>query len=149
LKLRLVAAVALTVVAAAGSPAPISAAPTVRFGIIQYDSPGNDTPVTNAKLNAEWATIRNPKSTAVQLKGWRVADASGHVYRFTRLLLGPGKAVRLHTGNGTNTRTDRYWGLENYVWNNTGDTARLRNAAGVLVDICRWTSTGTGRIACP
>jgi hypothetical protein len=149
LKLRLVTAAALIVGAIAASPAPVSAAPKVRFGIIQYDSPGNDLPVTNAKLNAEWVTIRNPKTTAVQIRGWRVADASGHVYRFTRLRLGPGKAVRLHTGKGTNTRTDRYWGLENYVWNNTGDTARLRNAAGILIDTCRWTSAGTGRIACP
>jgi hypothetical protein len=149
LKLRLVAAAALTIGVVGTSPAPVTAAPKVRFGIIQYDSPGNDLPVTNAKLNAEWVTIRNPKTTAVQLKGWRVADPAGHVYRFGELLLGSGKAVRLHTGNGTNTRTDRYWGLENYVWNNGGDTARLRNAAGVLIDTCRWTSAGTGRIACP
>jgi hypothetical protein len=147
MRLRLVAA-ALTLGTIVAGPMPVWAASKVRFGIIQYDSPGNDLPVTNAKLNAEWVTIRNHRTTAVQLRGWRVRDTAGHVYRFGGLRLGAGKAVRLHTGKGTNTRSDRYWGLENYVWNNGGDTARLRNAAGVLIDTCRWTSTGTGRVAC-
>jgi hypothetical protein len=141
-------AVAVAVAVVGVPPATVSAAPKVHFGIIQYDPPGSDTPVTNKKLNAEWVVIRNSRATAVQLKGWRVSDPAGHVYRFGALQLGAGKAVRLHTGSGVNSRTDRYWGLDNYVWNNGGDTARLRNAGGTLIDTCRWTSTGDGRINC-
>ena len=149
MKLRLLAVAALNAIAAVGAhPAPVDAAPKVRFGIIQYDPPGSDTPVTNSKLNAEWVTIRNPRAVAVQLKGWIVRDPADYVYRFGRLRLGPGRAVRLHTGSGTNSRAHRYWGQDNYVWNNTGDTARLRNAAGLLIDTCRWPD-GDGTIACP
>jgi Lamin Tail Domain len=147
--LRFVASAVAVAIAMVGvPPATALAVPKVHFGIIQYDPPGSDTPVTNKKLNAEWVVIRNSRTSAVQLKGWRVSDPAGHVYRFGRLRLGAGKAVRLHTGSGTNSRTDRYWGQDNYVWNNGGDTARLRNAAGTLIDTCRWTSTGDGRIAC-
>jgi hypothetical protein len=58
--------------------------------------------------------------------------------------LGGGEFVRIHTGKGTKTSTDRYWGLSWSVWNNTGDTAYLRNADFVLRDTCEWTSVGSG-----
>jgi hypothetical protein len=51
--------------------------------------------------------------------------------------------VRIHTGKGTNISTDRYWGLENYVWNNSGDKAYLRNGDFVQRDTCEWTSVGS------
>jgi hypothetical protein len=150
MKLRLAAAAAslaagLMVVA----PAPASAAPALQFGTIQYDPPGSDTRTTNAKLNAEYVNVRNVTKRAVQLKGVTVRDAQNHVYRFPAVSLGAGKTVRLHTGRGTNTTTDVYWGQGNYVWNNGGDTARLRTAAGTVIDTCKWSSTGTGKIACP
>jgi hypothetical protein len=44
----------------------------------------------------------------------------------------------LHTGKGTNTTTNRYWGSGNYIWNNNGDAAYLRNASGKAVDNCSW-----------
>jgi hypothetical protein len=108
-----------------------------------------DTPITNAKLNAEYVVVRNGSTKAVQLKGVAVREAQSHVYTFPALSLGAGKAVRLHTGKGSNTAADVYWGQGNYVWNNTGDTAKLRNPAGVLIDTCKWTSSGDGKIACP
>jgi Lamin Tail Domain len=148
MKLRFVSAAVLTVVSAIAAVPAAAAAPNVRFGIIWYDPHGSDTPITNAKLNGEYVVIRNPRATAVQLEGFRVRDADGHVYTFGRLRLGPGKAVRLHTGEGTNTRTDRYWGQDNYVWDNDGDTARLRNAAGVLIDTCAWTDSNASSVAC-
>jgi hypothetical protein len=149
MKLRVAAAVAVVVAAIGVLPPPASAAPALRFGVIQYSPPGSVTPITNKKLNAEFVVIRNQRKRAVQLKGVTVRDAQNHVYRFGRLRLGVGKAVRLHPGSGTNSRTDRYWGQGNYVWNNDGDTARLRNAAGTLLDTCTWTSAGDGKIACP
>jgi hypothetical protein len=69
---------------------------------------------------------------------------ANHVYKFGTFSLGGGKFVRIHTGKGTNTSTDRYWGREWYVWNNTGDKAYLRNADFVLRDTCEWTSVGSG-----
>jgi hypothetical protein len=56
-------------------------------------------------------------------------------------------SVRIHTGKGTNTSTDRYWGRSWYVWNNTGDKAYLRNPDFVLRDSCEW-GDGIGYIWC-
>jgi hypothetical protein len=41
--------------------------------------------------------------------------------------------VTVHTGSGTDTATDRYWGYGSPVWNNDGDTATLRTADGTVV----------------
>ena len=81
--------------------------------------------------------VRHPQergTTARSLNGWTVRDAANHVYTFGTFSLGAGKSVVLRTGKGTNTSTTRYWGLGWHVWNNTGDTAYLRNAAGTAMD---------------
>jgi Lamin Tail Domain len=147
-RFRLVAAGVLGVCSLVALPATASAAPAIRFGVIQYDSPGTDDG-SNASLNAEFVVIKNVSGRKVQLEGFSVRDASGRTFTFPALRLRPGRTVRLHTGSGTNTARHVYWGQSNYVWNNGGDTATLRNAAGRVIDTCTWTSTGTGTIACP
>lgn len=109
----------------------------VRLGLIQYNSPGSDTG-SNASLNAEFVRIKNTGSTTRTLTGWTLRDTSHHVYTFGTFRLGAGKSVRVHTGKGTNTAVNLYWGRAAYVWNNTGDTAFLRNVAGVQKDSCSW-----------
>jgi len=135
-------AVAVTVTAL-----PAHAAGTVQLGRIQYDAPGSDTS-KNASVNGEYVVIRNAGTTARSLKGWTVRDAARHVYTFGTFTLGAGKSVVLRTGKGTNTSTTRYWGLGWHVWNNTGDTAYLRNSAGTAMDTCSWTSTRPGYKSC-
>ncbi|MGC4804198.1 lamin tail domain-containing protein [Micromonospora sp. DT233] len=77
------------------------------------------------------------------LKSWTVRDKARHVYTFGDFRLAAGKSVYLHTGKGTNTSTDRYWGSGAYIWNNDGDTAYLRNSAGTQIDTCSWKSSGS------
>src|SRR5512144_2428373 len=110
----LIAPLTISSAAAAGSP--------VRITYVQYDSPGSDTG-SNASLNAEWVRIKNFSNTRKSLAGWTLRDPAGHVYRFGTYRLRAGRSVRIHTGSGTNTRTDRYWHSNWYVWNNTGDKA--------------------------
>lgn len=43
----------------------------------------------------------------------------------------------------TNTSTHRYWGASGPIWNNGGDTAYLRNAAGTLMDSCTYSGGGS------
>jgi Lamin Tail Domain len=147
-RFRLVVAGVLGAGSLVALPATASAAPAIQFGVIQYDSPGTDDG-SNASLNAEIVVIKNVGGRRVQLKGFSVRDVSGRTFTFPAMRLRPGGAVRLHTGNGTNTARHVYWRQSNYVWNNGGDTATLRNAAGRVIDTCAWTSTGTGKIACP
>ena len=119
----------------------------LQFGLIYYNSPGSDTG-SNSSLNAEYVTIKNIGSSARSLTGYTVRDKAGHVYKFGTFTLGAGKKVRIRTGTGTNTSTDVYWGLNWYVWNNTGDKAYLRSAQFTLRDTCEWGNSGASSINC-
>jgi len=149
LRVRLVAAAVLAAAAAvlpiAGGVAEASSA--IQFGKIQYDSPGTDTR-SNSSLNAEYVVIKNVSSSNRSLTGWTVRDAQSHVYKFGTFTLKAGKSVRLHTGTGANTSTDRYWGSSSYIWNNSGDKATLKNKVGTTLDSCSWSSDGAGYKYC-
>ena len=127
--------------------APAEAASAIQFGRIQYNSPGTDRN-TNLSVNGEYVVIKNLGYTARSLTGWTVRDAQNHVYKFGTFTLGARKSVVLRTGKGTNTSSTRYWGLGWHVWNNTGDKAYLRTAAGTGMDYCAWTSSGAGYKIC-
>ena len=139
--LGLVAALAVGLGAALIGPSPAGAAtPSLRFHSAQYDSPGSDTG-SNVSRNAEWISLVNTGSRAVNLSGYTIRDKAGKSYRFGSVsIAAKGGRLWLHTGSGTNSSTHRYWGSGNYVWNNTGDTAYLRNSRGAAVDSCAWTA---------
>src|SRR3954453_3824531 len=110
-----------------------------RITAIYFDSPGADGG-GNTSLNGEWVRIKNYTSTRKTLTGWTLRDKQNHIYKFPTFNLAAGATVRIHTGSGTNTASNRYWRQSWYVWNNTSDTAYLRNAAGTLRDTCTYTS---------
>jgi len=130
-----------------------AAGPAIQITKIYYNSYGrtSDTPVTNKKLNGEYVQIKNTTKKAVSLKGWTLRDkqstTSGHIYKFGAFTLGAGKTVTVRTGKGKNTSANRYWGRSfslgtfAYIWNNTSDTAYLRNASGTLKDSCAYKSS--------
>jgi len=144
MRFRLAAAIAALSLAALFGAVPAEAAnPTLHFSKAYVNSPGSDTG-TNLSLNAEYVVISNSSSTAsYTLTGYTVSDRSGHVYRFRTFVLRPRASVTLHTGIGTNTSTNLYWGSRAYIWNNTGDTAYLKNSAGTLKDSCGWGSVAS------
>ncbi len=135
----LAAAVALAGTLAVSGPAS-AATPSLRFHGAQYDSPGKDTR-SNTSLNAEWVSLVNSGRTAVNLNGYTIRDASNHVHTLgSTTIAGGGGRIWLRTGKGTKSAKNLYWASGNYVWNNTGDTATLRNAAGRTLDTCSWKS---------
>jgi hypothetical protein len=134
--------VAATPVADATTSSPAYAGGGVRFSKISFDSPGSDRG-SNASLNAEWARVTNFSSHSRNLTGWTVRDIAGHVYGFGTFTLRPGASVRLHTGHGTNSRTDVYWRQSWYIWNNDGDKAILKTSSGTTVDRCSWSGIGS------
>jgi hypothetical protein len=73
------------------------------------------------------------------LTGWTLRDAARHVYYFPTFHLAAGAAVKIHTGHGTSGAHSRYWGSSLYIWNNTGDSATLKEANGVDDDQCHYT----------
>jgi hypothetical protein len=125
----------------------VPAAPgAIRITKIYFDSPGSDFG-SNRSLNAEWIRLKNTGNRAKSLRGWKVRDAAGHVYRFGRYRLAAGKTVTIHTGRGSDRARHRYWRQDWYVWNNDGDTARLKSRGGRLVDRCSYSGAGSS-VAC-
>lgn len=150
MRIRTSAALALAAACAVAAPllatAPASAASHqggLHLGKIQYDSPGKDTR-SNASLKAEWVDIHNNGKAKLQLKGYKLKDNTGYTYTFGSYSIGAGKTVRVHTGKAGNTAGHVYWNRGSYVWNNTGDKARLIKPNGKLLDSCSWTKTGNG-----
>ncbi|WP_055563274.1 MULTISPECIES: lamin tail domain-containing protein [Streptomyces] len=144
------AATALSVGLLAASPASAATARHqggLHLGTIQYDSPGRDTR-SNSSLNAEWVNIHNNSRSAIQLKGYKLKDNTGYTYTFGSYKIGAGKTVKVRTGKGSNASGVRYWGRTNYVWNNTGDKARLIKPSGSQLDSCSWARTGSGSTSC-
>lgn len=113
-----------------------------------YNPPGTDT-LTNAQLNREYVVITNEGTRVANLYRWVVRDfGPDHAYEFPTAYLAPGHSLVLHTGQGTNGGGHYYWGLGNYVWNNSGDTAYLqRYYDNRTVDSCSW-GAGSGVTNC-
>ncbi|WP_435067605.1 lamin tail domain-containing protein [Haloplanus sp. C73] len=97
---------------------------------VQADAPGDD----RENLNEEYVVFRNTGSDPLDLSGWTVADAADHTYTVPDgYTLAGGETVTLHTGSGSDSATDLYWGADAPIWNNGGDTVRVRTANGTLV----------------
>ena len=126
---------ALGLVMASGSPA--QAAFRIQISEIFYNSPGPDTG-SNRSLNAEWVQLHNTSGSRITLTGWTVRDRAGHVFKFATYTLGAHSYVKIHTGKGRRSQTDRYWGLSWYVWNNNGDKATLEDNHGNEIDHCAY-----------
>jgi len=104
------AALAASVLTLRPTAAPTTdAAGCVRIYEIYYDSPGTDLG-SNTSLNGEWIRLRNVCSTGKSLYHWTIRDYAGHTYTFGSYTLKAYSYVKIHTGKGTNTTTDRYWG---------------------------------------
>lgn len=130
-----------------GATPATAAAPAVKIVKVVYDSPGPDKG-GNTSLNAEQVVIKNVSTKAQTLTGWTLRDKQNHVFRFPTFQLAAGQSVTVHTGKGTATQQHRYYNAAWYIWNNTGDQAILRNAAGATIHTCTWTSVGTGSKNC-
>ena len=119
------------------STSPAQAAYRMQIHEIYYNSPGPDNG-SNASLNGEWVQLYNTSSSKITLTDWTVRDAAGHVFKFATYTIGAHSYVKIHTGKGTRTQTDRYWNLSWYVWNNNGDTATLKDNHGNTIDGCSY-----------
>lgn len=99
---------------------------------VHADAPGDD----NTNLNGEWVAIHNDGAGDIDLGGWTLKDESAsHRYVFDAATTVPaGGTIRLYTGCGQDTATERYWCNDgSAVWNNSGDTAYLLNRDGKIV----------------
>ena len=92
-----------------------------------------------ADVNGETVTIRNDGLATVDLTHWALTDVSGiNVLVFPSLFLPPGGMVVIHSGQGSPTATDLYFGKKKGIWKDTGDTATLRDASGAVISTYRY-----------
>ena len=142
---RRLSAAALAAAAVIGAVAlPASAAdharphqPRVEISAVQYDSPGRDDR-SRRSLNREWVELTNTTRHSVNLDGWRLSAEDGRTYTFDHYRLDARATVRIHTGEGRDTRTDLFQDRRHYAWDNHSDTATLRNDRGRFVDDASW-----------
>ena len=119
---------------------PAQASARMQFGEIFYNSPGSDRGGATS-LNQEWVQLHNTSGARITMTGWTLRDAANHVFRFPAFTIKPHAYVKINTGPGRNTQTDLYWGSGWYIWNNTGDTAILRDNHGRQLDKCTYPGT--------
>jgi Lamin Tail Domain len=137
---------AIGLVTATGAPAQ-AAVYRMQIHEIWYNSPGPDLG-GNSSLNHEWVQLHNTSGSAINLTGWTLRDKAGHVFTFGSYTIRPHGYVTIHTGHGSSTQTDQYWNHSWYIWNNTGDTAILRNQNGATVGKCTYKGTSLGYVYC-
>lgn len=98
------------------------------------DPPGEDT----KNLNGEWVLLRNVGKETVSLQGFLLKDQSNHRYEFPNITLQRNGELTIYTGKGTNTAETLYWGSDEPIWNNNGDTAFLYDQSLHLVSSKSW-----------
>ena len=97
---------------------------------INADATGDD----REQLNDEYIVFENTGDEALDLSGWTVSDEAEQTYTFPAgTTIDPGATVTLHTGSGTDTERDLYWGSGRPIWNNDGDTVTVVTANGEQV----------------
>lgn len=119
------------------------------IGRLYFDPPGDDLPATNTKINKEYVVVKNTSKSSRNLAGFSIKDAANHTFVFPKgFTLKAGTSVTVRTGKGTNTSSTLYWKQGNYVWNNTGDTARLLTPGKAEVDTCTYKKNAKGWLDC-
>jgi len=86
-------------------------------------------------LADEWVQLFNGGNSKADLSGWFLRDEEDHTFIFPDgFMLYPNSSARVHTGDGLNTPSDLFWGRDDDVWNNDGDTASLWDSELNLID---------------
>ncbi len=98
---------------------------------IEANAPGDD----RENPNGEWVEFVNQGDQAVSMRGYTLKDEANNIYTFGDFTVRPGRTFRLYSGQGEDSGLALYWGLVGEsVWNNSADSAFLRDAEGALVD---------------
>lgn len=150
--LRCLLAATLTVSGVAALPSTAdAAASTLQLRTLVFDPSGSDRAGDQRQINRETVVVTNTARTAAKVAGYKIQDTRRHTFVFPSGFVLPARgSVTIHSGKGTNTRTNLYWKQGSYVWNNTGDTAYLRTPANTTLDTCRYTaqSAPRGSVSC-
>jgi hypothetical protein len=98
----------------------------VRITYIECNPAGDDP-------EGEYVELENLGLSAADMNAGTLSDRADHTYTFPRYTLNAGATVRVWTKAGVDGARDLYWGSGSAVWNNTGDTAALRDEQGTVI----------------
>ncbi|MEV7558269.1 lamin tail domain-containing protein [Streptomyces sp. NPDC048331] len=102
---------------------------------VQYGTAGRDR--SARALNREWVEVKNTGRKSVNLRGFTLTDRQGNRYRFADFRLDGRSSVKVHTGQGRDTRHDVYQDRRHQIWDER-DTATLRDNRGNVIDTDSW-----------
>ena len=86
-------------------------------------------PVGQTLTNAEFVVVKNTAAKAKNLRGWFIREKhSKRTFTFPGFSLCGGCSVKIHSGTGTNTASDLYWGRAKQAWANDSGKAILHRA---------------------
>ncbi|WP_349407923.1 S-layer homology domain-containing protein [Pseudalkalibacillus sp. SCS-8] len=93
--------------------------------------------ITSLSLSDEYVTIKNIDTKDIPMDGWTLVSVEGNqTYEFpSDFVLKKGATVKIVAGRGAvaNPPTVLLWSKA-YIWNNSGDAARLYDPQGKLID---------------
>ena len=104
---------------------------------VYYDPPGKDH-AKNSGYVKEYIQVKNTGKKTLTLTGYVIRDNGPPKFTFPKgTKHAPGKALTIRSGKGKDTSQAKYWDKSRYIWNNTGDTARLYTDKGKLLESCK------------
>ena len=131
-----------TPTATATVPAPATATPTATRTPTRTPTPTATTGAAHLVIGGlrcdtrdEYVRIDNTGGAAVNMSGWRILSVVGpQTYYFPSYQLQPGASVYVHSGPDAppTSGNNLHW-TTSYIWNNSGDEARLITPAGAIV----------------
>jgi hypothetical protein len=98
-------------------------------------------------LKGEMVNLLNQSASTLSLTGWVVKNSANIKHKLDGASIPAGATLRVRTGKGTNSTTDRYWGRSQQVWNNTKDTATLKSGS-LTVSTCSYNNGSKSSKTC-
>jgi hypothetical protein len=122
-----------------GAPAADAAAKKPLDIVSITSDPAGADKNSNSWYTKEKVVLKNTGKKTLDLSGYVLKDNGPKRLALPKgTKLKAGKTLTVRTGKGTNTSSVVYWQNKGYVWNNTGDTARLYNKKGKLLESCTY-----------
>ena len=90
--------------------------------------------VVNSNEPDEYVEIRNDDTNPIQMQNWTLYDVANHTFTFPSYVMQPGEVCRIYTNENHPEWCGFNYGNGSAIWNNSGDTATLKNSIGTLID---------------
>ncbi len=91
------------------------------------------TIVGAGNLSLEYVEIVNRGKNPADLTSWQLTNNNNQIFEFPALILNSDGAIKIYSKIGTDTVIELFWQSDTSIWQ-SGETARLFNAAGDLID---------------